>query len=193
MSYPYAAMRPQRAAPSLPFGWGAVSILFFQAEDGIRDLTVTGVQTCALPICRGYSSPLRWASARPAVAGMTQMGLRAIGSARRQEVEAARAYGSHLITAERVHAEGMDAVLATIPKGRAVYVTIDADGLDPADMPGVMAPTPGGLRFPQVAPLLRAIARRNRVVGMDIVEVAPSFALSNGITCVTAGRLILNA
>src|SRR5256886_14621546 len=26
------------------------SIFFFQAEDGIRDLTVTGVQTCALPI-----------------------------------------------------------------------------------------------------------------------------------------------
>src|SRR5688572_2561120 len=26
-------------------------IFFFQAEDGIRDLTVTGVQTCALPIC----------------------------------------------------------------------------------------------------------------------------------------------
>src|SRR2546430_4129388 len=26
-------------------------LLFFQAEDGIRDLTVTGVQTCALPIC----------------------------------------------------------------------------------------------------------------------------------------------
>src|SRR5256886_5191050 len=28
------------------------SIFFFQAEDGIRDLTVTGVQTCALPIAR---------------------------------------------------------------------------------------------------------------------------------------------
>src|SRR5688572_31105432 len=27
---------------------------FFQAEDGIRDLTVTGVQTCALPIFRDY-------------------------------------------------------------------------------------------------------------------------------------------
>src|SRR5690349_24179758 len=26
-------------------------IFFFQAEDGIRDLYVTGVQTCALPIC----------------------------------------------------------------------------------------------------------------------------------------------
>src|SRR5688572_19764937 len=30
---------------------------FFQAEDGIRDLTVTGVQTCALPISRESSPP----------------------------------------------------------------------------------------------------------------------------------------
>src|SRR5256886_8186171 len=30
-----------------------VFFFFFQAEDGIRDLTVTGVQTCALPICDG--------------------------------------------------------------------------------------------------------------------------------------------
>src|SRR2546430_4296100 len=29
----------------------ASTFFFFQAEDGIRDLTVTGVQTCALPIC----------------------------------------------------------------------------------------------------------------------------------------------
>src|SRR2546422_4069374 len=30
---------------SVPF------VFFFQAEDGIRDVAVTGVQTCALPIC----------------------------------------------------------------------------------------------------------------------------------------------
>src|SRR2546429_3850853 len=29
----------------------AVLFFFFQAEDGIRDVAVTGVQTCALPIC----------------------------------------------------------------------------------------------------------------------------------------------
>src|SRR3712207_7127242 len=28
-------------------------VFFFQAEDGIRDIDVTGVQTCALPILRG--------------------------------------------------------------------------------------------------------------------------------------------
>src|SRR2546430_8354085 len=31
-----------------------LAIFFFQAEDGIRDLTVTGVQTCALPISVGH-------------------------------------------------------------------------------------------------------------------------------------------
>src|SRR5206468_5761496 len=38
------------------FGTGnsAVVVFFFQAEDGIRDLIVTGVQTCALPI---YPAP----------------------------------------------------------------------------------------------------------------------------------------
>src|SRR2546429_307804 len=34
-------------------GWG-VSCFFCQAEDGIRDVAVTGVQTCALPISSGY-------------------------------------------------------------------------------------------------------------------------------------------
>src|SRR5215203_4692288 len=31
---------------------GLIFVFFFQAEDGIRDIGVTGVQTCALPICR---------------------------------------------------------------------------------------------------------------------------------------------
>src|SRR3712207_6915844 len=33
---------------------------FFQAEDGIRDIGVTGVQTCALPICRRDVSASAW-------------------------------------------------------------------------------------------------------------------------------------
>src|SRR2546422_3560091 len=32
-------------------------IFFFQAEDGIRDVAVTGVQTCALPICHTAAWP----------------------------------------------------------------------------------------------------------------------------------------
>src|SRR2546430_348167 len=46
--------------------WMTDHPFFFQAEDGIRDLTVTGVQTCALPIfwisTSGSSSPISWPS-----------------------------------------------------------------------------------------------------------------------------------
>ena len=144
-------------------------------------------------VTRGYSSPLRWASTKPWVAGMTQIGMRSTGSARRGEVEAARNYGSRVFTAAEVHARGMAPVLETIPARVPVYVTIDADGMDPTEMPAVMAPAPGGLRFEQVAPLLRAIAIRQRIVGLDIVEIAPHFDHANAITAITAGRLILNA
>src|SRR3712207_8181412 len=44
-----------------------ILFFFFQAEDGIRDIGVTGVQTCALPICR-WPAPLpspRKTSRRP--------------------------------------------------------------------------------------------------------------------------------
>src|ERR1039457_3229867 len=40
-----------RPAPEKPYGILTCSLFFFQAEDGIRDYKVTGVQTCALPIC----------------------------------------------------------------------------------------------------------------------------------------------
>jgi agmatinase len=140
---------------------------------------------------RGYSSPLYWASTKRCVAGMTQIGLRGTGSARRGEVDAARAYGSRLFTAAEVHSGGLGPALASIPADLPLYITIDADGLDPAVMPGVLAPAPGGLAFTQVAPLLATLARRQPVLGMDVVEIAPRYDASNAITCITAGRLIV--
>src|SRR5437867_7236438 len=43
---------------------------FFQAEDGIRDRTVTGVQTCALPISRVRRSPSTVTISLPATTGV---------------------------------------------------------------------------------------------------------------------------
>jgi agmatinase len=54
-----------------------------------------------------------------------------------------------------------------------VYVSIDADGLDPAVMPATGTPVPGGLSWYQTVELLVAIARARRIVGADLVEVAP--------------------
>src|SRR2546421_12464490 len=56
---------------------------FFQAEDGIRDLIVTGVQTCALPISLRLSSPawLAQPSSTSSIAAGSSEGLRASSAA----------------------------------------------------------------------------------------------------------------
>jgi agmatinase len=85
----------------------------------------------------------------------------------------------------------MDAVLERIPDGGNYYLTIDADGLDPSVMPAVAGPAPGGVTFLQARKLIHGLVRKGRVVGMDIVEIQPEKDV-NQISCMTAGRLILN-
>lgn len=57
--------------------------------------------------------------------------------------------------------------------GSKVYVTVDIDGFDPAYAPGTGTPEPGGLDWYQVISLLRLVAAEKRIVGADVVEVAP--------------------
>src|SRR2546430_8442715 len=77
---------PGRGMCDEPLGSAAVVrrriFFFFQAEDGIRDLTVTGVQTCALPICSLAALVLAWSLRSPwgwAAWQLTAVGLLALG------------------------------------------------------------------------------------------------------------------
>lgn len=54
-----------------------------------------------------------------------------------------------------------------------VYITIDADGLDPAIMPAVGTPEPGGLSWHETTALLKAVMTRRHVVACDLVELCP--------------------
>jgi len=139
----------------------------------------------------GYSSPIRRASEMPWIGEIVQIGLRGIGSAREGEVEDARAYGADLISAYEMHDIGMDAVLDRIPEGRPYYLTIDADGIDPTIMPAVMAQTPGGLDWMQTRKLIHGLVNKGRVVGMDLVEIAPKNDVGN-TTVIHAERMICN-
>lgn len=51
-----------------------------------------------------------------------------------------------------------------------VYLTIDIDGLDPSLVPTTGTPEPGGLGWYETLKLIRKLAKRRRVVGMDLVE-----------------------
>src|ERR1039457_7463361 len=55
---------------------------FFQAEDGIRDYKVTGVQTCALPICsRHHGRSLQHGRRLPGAGSLRRCGQSVAGSA----------------------------------------------------------------------------------------------------------------
>ncbi len=66
-----------------------------------------------------------------------------------------------------------------------VYLTIDIDGLDPSLVPTTGTPEPGGLGWYETLKLIRTIAEKRRIVGMDLVEFsktdnsdAPAFLCS---------------
>jgi agmatinase len=163
---------------------GPVTVVHVDAHLDWRD-EVNGVRD-------GLSSPIRRASELPFVKHIVQIGLRAQGSGRPADYEAARRYGADLITAYELHDIGMDAVLDRIPDGGNYYLTIDADGMDPTIMPAVAGPAPGGVTFIQARKLIHGLVKKGRVVGMDIVEIQPSKDTPTKLTCVTAGRLIVN-
>ncbi len=54
-----------------------------------------------------------------------------------------------------------------------IYITIDVDCLDPSLMPATGTPEPGGLTWYQMTEALGGICGRRRVVGFDVVELAP--------------------
>ena len=57
--------------------------------------------------------------------------------------------------------------------GENVYITIDCDGLDPAIMPAVGTPEPGGLTWRETLTLLRRVMETKTVVAADVVELCP--------------------
>lgn len=140
----------------------------------------------------GYSNPMRRVSEMPHVAGMVQVGLRGVGSARTTEIEAAMRYGSHFVTAREVHARGVEVALRHIPEGARVVVTLDCDGIDPGIMPGVVARSPGGLTYTQAIDLIAGLGRKAKIVGFDLVELYPPADI-DGLSALTAVRLLVNA
>src|SRR2546430_4642571 len=74
---------------------GSALVFFFQAEDGIRDLTVTGVQTCALPISGGRGALGACPSARWTVPWLVLSTLLAAVATGRGRRVAARSWPRH--------------------------------------------------------------------------------------------------
>jgi agmatinase len=54
-----------------------------------------------------------------------------------------------------------------------VYLTFDVDAFDSGIMPSTGTPEPGGMSWYQILDIIRAVARKRNIVGLDFVELAP--------------------
>jgi agmatinase len=140
----------------------------------------------------GLSSTMRRASEMGHVERIIQIGQRALGSARTHDYQAAVAAGVTFVPARDVHGRGVQSILELIPSGATILISLDCDALDPAIMPAVIAPTPGGLSYFQVIDLLHGIAARARIACFDLVEFMPERDITE-IGALHAGRILINA
>jgi agmatinase len=139
----------------------------------------------------GHGSPMRRASEMAHVKGITTLGPRNMGAVGRKDWEAARAYGTHLASLRQVRDAGAAASLRHIPDGERVYVSLDIDAFDPSIAPGTGTISHGGFTYYEVRDLLKELARRTHIVGVDLVEVSPPYDPS-GITALLAARIGLD-
>ncbi len=140
----------------------------------------------------GFSSTMRRASEMTHVERIIQVGIRGLGSARREEVEIARDWGAEIVTARAVHEQGVSAALQHLPEGANCMITFDCDALDSGIMPAVMAPTPGGLTYTQSIDLIAGVIVKARLVAFDMIEFVPERD-TNGVAAFTAARIVANA
>ena len=190
-------IRERGAVPIILGGDHSIPIPTLRAYGDLHNVTLVQVDAHldyrdeVNGVREGLSSGIRRASELPDIGQIVQVGLRGVGSARAQDVADSRARGNALIPAREIHRQGIGVALDAIPKGTDVYITFDMDGVDLSIAPGVNSPAFGGLDYWQATDLLAGAALRGRIVGMDMVEVAPRHDL-RGMTSMLAARLILN-
>lgn len=139
----------------------------------------------------GHGNPMRRAAERDYVTGLTQVGIRNVSSTAKEGYDAARAMGSDILSVRRMRELGAKGVIARIPEGANVYVTIDIDGFCPSIAPGTGTPSHGGFQYYEVLEMLQLVAERHRIVGIDLVEVAPHYDQSD-TTAILAAQVLLN-
>jgi agmatinase len=143
-----------------------LAVLWVDAHPDLCDYSRGGRWTCGCALRRGLQ-----------VAGLGAGSLVLAGCRDfdPEEVGYVSAEGIVMVTAADLAADFQEAVARLLDsvEGRPLHVSFDIDALDPAFAPGTEIASAGGLSTRQGLDLLAAAARRTRLVGLDICEVAP--------------------
>ena len=139
----------------------------------------------------GHGNPMRRAAEKNYVTGLTQVGIRNVSSTSKEGYEDAKAMNSDILSVRQTRKIGPKNLVGRIPKDSNVYVTIDIDAFCPSIAPGTGTPSHGGFLYYEILEILQHLSKQNKVVGIDLVEVAPDYDHS-GSTTILAAQILLN-
>ena len=139
----------------------------------------------------GHGNPMRRAAEKNYVTGLTQVGIRNVSSTSKDGYEDAKAMNSDILSVRQTRKIGPKNLVGRIPKDSNVYVTIDIDAFCPSIASGTGTPSHGGFLYYEVLEILQYLSKQNKVVGIDLVEVAPDYDHS-GSTIILAAQILLN-
>jgi len=127
----------------------------------------------------GRSNVMRRASEMRWVKGMTQIGLRGMGTSKSKDFKDAKKWGSKIITDQKMMSMSAKEILKGIPKNSYVYLTLDLDVLNPKEFPAVETRSPGGPGVSEIVEIIIEIAKNKKFIGANIVEFAPERDFNN--------------
>lgn len=160
---------------SLFGGEHSISIGSIQAhKEAYPNLTVLQIDAHAdlRPSYHGsecnHACALHWASKNT---NLIQVGIRSMDISEKEHMDYGKTFFAQTCH-EQDDQEWMDRVLELCTED--VYITIDLDGFDPSVLPSTGTPEPGGLHWYQTLRLLKSVIEKRRLVGFDIVELAPN-------------------
>ena len=139
----------------------------------------------------GHGNPMRRALEKKYVSGLTQIGIRNVSSTAKDGYIDAIEKGSKIFSVRHLRQMGINKILNEIPKNKRYYLTIDIDAFDPSIASGTGTPSHGGFYYYEVLELIDGIIKQGSVVGLDLVEVAPDYDLTNS-TSTLAAQLLMN-
>ena len=155
---------------------GKISLVYFDAHpDFVSSMT------------NYYGSVINDVLSNIEITSSVQIGIR---TPEQEELDNINKFDLEVITPFDIQNQGIKQVANSILNklGDKVYISFDMDCVDPAYAPGVSVPVPMGLSSADAVYLLKEIAKKG-IVGMDVMEVCPSFDVKDR-TSHLASRII---
>jgi len=155
---------------------GKISLVYFDAHPDFVSSTTNY-----------YGSVVNDVLSNIEITSSIQIGIR---TPEQEELDNIEKFNLKIVTPFDIQEQGVKKVANSILSklGSNVYVSFDMDCIDPAYAPGVSVPVPIGLNSTDAVYLLKEIAKKG-IIGMDIMEVCPSFDVKDR-TSHLASRII---